>query len=171
MTDLTTYVTDYLTSVGSGNFDPGTVAAAIKAETVNQLRACTVPAARTVTVDTTLDSASLDSDSFNGYDIGAAVTGDGIPDGTMVLSVDRCDVTLSSAATADGTDVELAVTPDVSDLTEALARRVAANLANRNLPLGVQSQVAEFGSTSARVGGNDREVRRLEGPYRIIPAG
>lgn len=57
------------------------------------------------------------------------------------------------------------------DLAEALARRVATNLANRNLPLGVQTQVAEFGSTATRVGGRDREVTRLEAPYRIIPAG
>lgn len=53
-----------------------------------------------------------------------------------------------------------------ADLAEALCRRVAANLANRNLPLGIQTTVTEFGGTASRVGGQDREVRRLEGPYR-----
>jgi hypothetical protein len=58
-----------------------------------------------------------------------------------------------------------------ADLAEALCRRVAANLANRALPLGVQVQVAEFGSSQARVGGLDREVRRLEGPFRKVVFG
>lgn len=53
-----------------------------------------------------------------------------------------------------------------ADLSEALLRRVAANLANRTLPLGIQTTVSEFGGSAARVGGQDREVRRLEGPYR-----
>jgi hypothetical protein len=58
-----------------------------------------------------------------------------------------------------------------ADLAEALCRRVAANLANRGLPLGVQTQVAEFGGLSTRVGGLDREVRRLEGPFRKVILG
>lgn len=54
------------------------------------------------------------------------------------------------------------VVPYAHPLAEAIYRRVARNLAMRALPLGVQSD--EFGSTY--LGGNDPEVRRLEGHYR-----
>jgi hypothetical protein len=54
------------------------------------------------------------------------------------------------------------------DLAEALCRRVASNLANRNLPLGVQVSVSEAGGSATRVGGLDREVNRLEAPYRKV---
>jgi hypothetical protein len=54
------------------------------------------------------------------------------------------------------------VEPYASALGEALVRRVSRNLAMRNLPLGVS--IDETGST--RIGSNDPEVRRLEGPYR-----
>lgn len=57
------------------------------------------------------------------------------------------------------------------DLIEALHRRVAANLANRNLPLGIQAHLTEMAVSSSRVGGLDREVRRLEAPYRKVPIG
>jgi len=53
-----------------------------------------------------------------------------------------------------------------ADLAEALCRRVAVNLANRALPLGLQSAISEVGVAQARVGGDDREVRRLEKPFR-----
>lgn len=53
-----------------------------------------------------------------------------------------------------------------ADLAEALCRRVAVNLANRSLPLGISGNVSEFGGAPVRVGGQDREVRRLEAPYR-----
>jgi len=66
----------------------------------------------------------------------------------------------------DLTDPDNPVDDYPADLSEALCRRVAANLANRGLPLGVQTQVAEFGGVSTRIGGLDREVRRLEAPYR-----
>ncbi|KAA1424315.1 hypothetical protein [Nocardioides antri] len=56
-----------------------------------------------------------------------------------------------------------------SDLTEALCRRVAANLAVRALPLGIQASMSEMAVATARVGGGDREVERLEGPWRSIP--
>lgn len=49
-------------------------------------------------------------------------------------------------------------------LAEALCRRVARNLAMRNLPLGVQMD--ETGGT--RMGSSDPEVRRLEAPYRRL---
>lgn len=58
-----------------------------------------------------------------------------------------------------------------ADLTEALCRRVAANLAARAVPSGVQSTLTEFGPTTARIGGIDREVRRLEGPFRKVVLG
>ena len=48
------------------------------------------------------------------------------------------------------------------DLREALLRRVVRNLAMRALPLGVQAD--EMGGI--RLGSNDPEVRRLEGPFR-----
>lgn len=58
-----------------------------------------------------------------------------------------------------------------ADLLEALCRRVAANLANRALPLGLQSSVSEAGVGFARIGGGDREVARLEAPYRKVVVG
>lgn len=61
--------------------------------------------------------------------------------------------------------------PYPADLAEALCRRVAANLANRALPLGLQSSITEVGASFARTGGGDREVRRLEAPYRRLVVG
>lgn len=58
-----------------------------------------------------------------------------------------------------------------ADLIEAAYRRVAANLANRALPLGVQSAISEGGVGFARTGGGDREVARLEAPYRRLVVG
>lgn len=58
--------------------------------------------------------------------------------------------------------------PWPADLAEALCRRVAANLAVRALPLGVQASMTEMAIATSRVGGGDREVDRLEAPYRII---
>lgn len=57
------------------------------------------------------------------------------------------------------------------DLVEALCRRVAHNLALRNLPLGLQAAMIEGGVAQTRVGGLDAEVRRLEGPYRKLVIG
>jgi hypothetical protein len=56
-----------------------------------------------------------------------------------------------------------------ADLLEALYRRVAHNLSVRRNPNGVEFAESEFGSTALRVGGNDAEVNRLEGPWRVIP--
>ncbi|KRF19659.1 hypothetical protein [Nocardioides sp. Soil796] len=58
-----------------------------------------------------------------------------------------------------------------ADLAEALCRRVAANLANRNTPLGFQSSLLETGGVIARTGGGDREVRRFEAPYKKLVIG
>lgn len=55
-----------------------------------------------------------------------------------------------------------------ADLAEALGRRVAANLAVRSLPLGYSASMSEMAIATSRVGGGDREVERLEAPYRII---
>lgn len=56
-------------------------------------------------------------------------------------------------------------------LVEALGRRVARNLALRNVPLGVQTSISEAAVATTRVGGDDAEVRRLEGPYRPVVFG
>ncbi len=59
------------------------------------------------------------------------------------------------------------VDPYAADLAQALKRRVARNLAMRNIPLGIQMD--EVGGI--RVGSNDPEVRRLEAPYRKVYVG
>lgn len=73
----------------------------------------------------------------------------------------------------DDTDPDNPVTvydyPD--DLTEALYRRVAHNLALRGLPLGVQASVTEAAIAQTRVGGTDAEVSRLEAPWRRLVVG
>ena len=51
---------------------------------------------------------------------------------------------------------------EANDLVEAVFRRVARNLAMKALPLGVQMN--DLGSI--RLGSQDPEVRRLEGPFR-----
>jgi len=61
--------------------------------------------------------------------------------------------------------------PYPSDLTEALCRRVAHNLAMRALPLGIQTTLTEVSSTATRLSGTDPEVRRLEAPYRRLVVG
>lgn len=58
-----------------------------------------------------------------------------------------------------------------ADLAEALLRRVAHNLALRQLPLGVQASISEVGVQTNRVGGTDAEVRRLEAPFRKVVLG
>lgn len=58
-----------------------------------------------------------------------------------------------------------------ADLTEALFRRIAHNLALRALPLGVQANISEVAVATTRVGGTDAEVRRLEAPHRRLVVG
>ncbi|SIQ07178.1 hypothetical protein [Micromonospora avicenniae] len=60
-----------------------------------------------------------------------------------------------------------AVYPD--DLRQALLRRVARNLALRQLPLAVLQGDAEVGSSI--LPGRDPEVRRLEAPHRRLVVG
>lgn len=57
-----------------------------------------------------------------------------------------------------------------ADLTEALLRRVARNLAMRALPLGLSTSIAEAAVATTRVG-SDPEIRRLEAPYRRLVLG
>lgn len=56
-------------------------------------------------------------------------------------------------------------------LVDALGRRVAHNLAVRDLPLGVQATVSDMAVATRQVGGLDPEVRRLEAPYRKMLIG
>lgn len=56
-----------------------------------------------------------------------------------------------------------------ADLTEALKRRCARNLALRGVPLAVLQGDAEAGSMIPP--GRDPEVRRLEGPHRRLVLG
>lgn len=54
-----------------------------------------------------------------------------------------------------------------ADLAEALCRRVARNLAMRQMPLGSSASISEVGFGVHRPG-MDIEVRRLEAPYRRL---
>ena len=56
-------------------------------------------------------------------------------------------------------------------LRDALGRRVAHNLAVRELPLGVQATISDMAVATRSVGGLDPEVRRLEGPRRKVLLG
>lgn len=62
------------------------------------------------------------------------------------------------------------VAPDVgtwpADVKEALFARIARRLELRRLPLGVQPAMTEAGPSAIQVGGYDREISRLERPYR-----
>lgn len=55
------------------------------------------------------------------------------------------------------------------DLAEAVCRRVARNLALRNIPLATLQADSDGGPTV--MPGKDPEIRRLEGPYRRLPIG
>ncbi|GAB3990107.1 hypothetical protein [Nocardioides marmoraquaticus] len=104
----------------------------------------------------------------------------------MVVEIGGVEVDLGavadycSASSADLRGVDDALTAEAAaqamacrtstyshDLLEALKRRVACNLARRNLPLGVQMSEAG-GIPVSRL---DSEIRRLEGPYRKLPVG
>lgn len=83
-----------------------------------------------------------------------------------------------ATAISEAYDAELAAQADVcrlpadgaypKPLRDALGRRVAHNLAVRELPLGVQATVSDMAVATRTVGGLDPEVRRLEGPYRKV---
>jgi hypothetical protein len=57
-----------------------------------------------------------------------------------------------------------------ADLAEALCRRVVANLARRNLPLGLNVAIGAVEVQTTRVG-MDQEVLRLERPFRKLVVG
>lgn len=83
------------------------------------------------------------------------------------LGKTEAEVTEARAAEVADQASRCRVDPYNDALAEALHRRVARNLAMRNLPLGVQ--IDETGGT--RIGSTDPEVRRLEGPYRKLVVG
>lgn len=61
--------------------------------------------------------------------------------------------------------------PYPSDLAEAVLRRVAHNLALRNLPLGLQASITDMAVATNQVGGTDAEVKRLERPWKRLVCG
>jgi hypothetical protein len=87
----------------------------------------------------------------------------------------------SDAAIQEAYDAELEAQADVCRLPadgaypkvlrDALGRRVAHNLAVRELPLGVQATISDMAVATRSVGGLDPEVRRLEGPRRKVLLG
>lgn len=90
--------------------------------------------------------------------------GSNAPDETKVTSAYNAEKSAQASicdVPADGADWP-------ADLAEALMRRVAVNLAVRPLPLGTQASITEAAIGITRVGGGDREVDRLEAPYRSI---
>ena len=74
------------------------------------------------------------------------------------------------AAQASRCRVPADTDPWPADLAQALLRRVARNLALRNLPLGLQTALTETAVATTRVGA-DPEVRRLEAPFRKVDVG
>lgn len=90
-------------------------------------------------------------------------------DAETAAQLKRCRV----PSHVDDTDPDDPVTvyDYTADLTEALCRRVAHNLALRALPLGVQASVSEAAIATTRVGGTDAEVSRLEAPWRKVIVG
>lgn len=57
------------------------------------------------------------------------------------------------------------------DLAQALLRRVARAAALRGIPLGVISGIADGQAGVTRVSGLDREIQRLEKPFRKLASG
>lgn len=87
------------------------------------------------------------------------------PAGSLEQITDEViDGALAAETLAQAAAVRLPEGPEdtPADLREALLRRVIRNLSMRNLPLGVQADEAG----GIRLGSNDPEIRRLEGPHR-----
>ena len=72
-------------------------------------------------------------------------------------------------AEAEAQNARCVTFPYTADLREALLRRVAANLARRQSALGVV--VGDSGEVAALPSTVDREVHRLEAPYRRFTVG
>lgn len=62
------------------------------------------------------------------------------------------------------------VTAYGADLRRAAIRRAARSLAARSVPLGILSDLGEFGG-AAQLRAWDAEIEQLEAPYRFIPVG
>lgn len=91
--------------------------------------------------------------------------------GTSSYSDEQLEAALAAelAAQAHSCRVPAADAVWPADLAEAAYRRVARNLAMRNIPLAAFQGDAEVGSLVPP--GRDPEVRRLEAPYRRLPVG
>jgi hypothetical protein len=83
---------------------------------------------------------------------------------------DQVTEALAAETAAQAAACTIPLTTWPADLTEALKRRVARNLAMRALPLGAQASISEVGVGTFRPG-SDSEVRRLEAPHRRHPVG
>jgi hypothetical protein len=81
---------------------------------------------------------------------------------TAVLAAEKAAQAARCRVPADDADW-------AADLTEALFRRCARNLAMRGVPLAILQGDAEVGSTV--LPGQDPEVRRLEAPHRRLTFG
>lgn len=109
----------------------------------------------------------------------ATVAATGMPDLDAVKTYLRVplDDTEQDDEIGDALDAESSAQRDVcrvpaaypASLREALLRRVARNLALRNLPLAVLRGDGEAGDTV--LPGRDPEVRRFEAPYRKLRIG
>ena len=106
----------------------------------------------------------------------ATTAGTGMPDAAAVVeylgatsfTTDEVQDALDAEAAAQRSVCRVrAVYPD--DLRQALLRRVARNLALRQLPLAVHQGDAEAGPML--LPGRDPEVRRLEAPHRKLVVG
>lgn len=103
------------------------------------------------------------------------------PDATAVLAYMGADTEYTEAEVTSALAAEEAAQAKVcriptddtawdADLAEALCRRVVANLARRNLPLGLNVAIGEAAVQTTRVG-MDQEVLRLERPFRKLVMG
>jgi len=116
--------------------------------------------------------------AFSAY-ANAVVTAAGMPDLDKVKTYLKIELddTSQDVEVQDALTAEEAAQRSVcrvpaaypADLGEALKRRVARNLALRNLPLAVLRGDGEAGDTV--LPGNDPEVRRLERPWRKLRMG
>ncbi|MGL5851631.1 MAG: hypothetical protein ACRCZD_12705 [Phycicoccus sp.] len=148
------------------------VSSALAAEQAAQAARCTIPSIRTVSFTLTSGSSTV-TVVLDAADVGATVSGSGVPSSPLptVTAVNATTSTLSAPATATGVRSLTVNRAWPADLTEALCRRVAHNLALRGLPTGVAVSMSEMAVSTRQVGGLNAEVARLEGPHRRITVG
>lgn len=92
--------------------------------------------------------------------------------GQSSYSDDQLEQALAAESATQRRTVRVPADPDAvwdADLTEALMRRVARNLAMRGIPLAMFAGDAELGGLIPP--NRDPEVRRLEGPLRKLKVG